>query len=291
VTFGESGAQSKLPVRCVSCLAGALLISLIAGAPRGFAALPDEAAGAAGAIVETATGAAPVPDLPQTAPPQVSVPEVPSTPEAVPTPSQVTRTPSDTTSTVSSASGGSSSVEGIAGAAKQRANAIAKAAPESTPSFSRSVGGGPSPDFREGARRGDRVTPRGEERTPERSESAPVAWFLAYVWPAIALTSGSEHLTPPTPPSVEGFDIWEGPLSSAIRVLHSFGEDRQPTVSVPGPRPSPPLQSPSTSALASALSTGVRILFYVAIAALLTLLALTVRAELTPPPRWPRHRR
>jgi hypothetical protein len=120
------------------------------------------------------------------------------------------------------------------------------------------------------------------------AKTAPPRRLVAYVWPAIALWPNSRHLTDFLA-GLTGVDSLA--IERAARLLSSpAGSVRSRSGSPLPSHPSTP-NSPNGIPVGAAVSIGAKILFYLAMAVLLAMLALAIRRELDPAPRPPNRRR
>jgi hypothetical protein len=285
---GRFGVLRRIEVGC-ACVAVALLVGLIGSAQSGSAALPDEVTATAGSMVETVGGTQPpasttteVPDPPSTTTQSPPVEQAAPPPEETSTPARSTAVLPDV------ASGPDVASPSVGRIAEDPSQAIAAAAGASTESSSP-----PSASGGDGAGARPRLSPRqrsrtaGEEQAADGSEFAPIRWFLTYVWPAIALTA---DLRAPTPiaRTVDNLpaDNRQAAVPPVAQAPLRRGEDGQLSAAASLSRPPAPSPSPATSSWGSATSTGVRILIYLAMAALLAVFAFTIWRELPPASRW-----
>lgn len=302
------------PGRYSSLLAalGVLLVVMWSPVASANASAPKEVTGAAGGVVEsvTDTAAEAVPDVPapELPPVPVAVPPPPapseapadppaSSPEPAPEPAAPPADPvSKVSHTVAKAVGGGSShaaVDQVTGAATEAVGAVTGAPPE----VDRSTPGEPGRSTSESAAPTAAGDARPVEGGPassrvEPTTFAPVSWFMARVWPAIALERGSGQgaplgeITLPEPGEIR--------VPSLTRVAHDLflGLKGSRPVSANLPLPAHPAASDRapTPPWDSVLSSGARIALYVAIAALLALLAFMLRTELSSAPGRPGHR-
>jgi hypothetical protein len=120
------------------------------------------------------------------------------------------------------------------------------------------------------------------------AKAAPPRRFVAYVWPAIALWPGPRPLSALLA-KLTGVDSLA--IERAARLLSSpVGSARAPSDSaLPAHHPTP--NAHNAIPVGTAASLGAKILFYLATAALLAMLALTIRKEWDMAPRLPGRRR
>lgn len=273
---GRSWAASENRSRYALSAAGALLAASILLVPPASATPPSEVTGAAGSVVESATGAPP-PSVPLTAPaapstppvPPVQVPVDPVPTEAAPPPSH--SAPSAVTTEVG-AKDGVSAVEGMASAAGEQA-AAATGSPAEAAS--------PVPADSAHMRSGDaRPAPGSAKQRLRLTEADPVRWFLAYVWPAVALEGHKD----PFKALIAGLRMVAPlPLSEAAATASSSGPRggaRAGSPSSPAQQIGRPASTSEGHSLAATLAEGAKTLLYAAAAALLALFAFTAWAEL-----------
>lgn len=282
---GRFGARRRNHLGCAFA-AVALLLGVVPS-PAGSASLPGEVTATTDSVVETVGGVVPptptasgVPEAPPTTP--QAAPNVEAAPPQEPTP------PAPGVSALPKVAAGpdvAGSVERTAGVPQQAAGAATGSAPESSAAPSLPRDGGAANPY-PGARGGGR-TARGEERSTPGFEFTPVRWFLAYVWPAIALTADVPVPTSPIA-RIERNPQKEVPAIALAPLGH--GRDHQLAATVPLPRHPAPPASATTSPWHTVRATGARILLYFAIAGLLALFAFAVWTELPPEARWPRPR-
>jgi hypothetical protein len=286
----KSSAERQIQRRRGFCLAAAFLVTSIVGPASASATLPDEATEVTGSVVETVTQSpgpavpATVPDAPPTVPQQVPVDPAPPPPVAAPGGSQVAPALPHAVSETASPSGGSPSpADRVAHAVRQPADAAARAPTESA--GSPSPQGIPATD--PGAESPQSTRHADEERGIEAPQFAPDAWFLAHVWPAIKLEPDLKHARTSTLNRPAAGPDSSSEATSGLLTYRGVG---RLAANFPLSESSAAPKSPSSPPWEPVLSTAVRILFYAAIAALLALLALMIRAEISPAARWPGHR-
>jgi len=294
------GAPSKSPLRwTISLVGGALLLASIVGAPPASATLPGEVVDAAGSAVKSLTAPPASPSSPPSpapvAPPSVATPPLPQAPDdsvelpagAAPTASHVAASlPDKVTNSSSSATHLPSvlpSVDDVAGGAREPAGTATRGSTEATQRAPASTLGPNSDRQNQG---GGPIASGGGKHSIEPAEAAPLRRFFAYVWPAIALWEGRGPLALSAG--------WENPvlppLSEAAQALLRVKGIAQ-TENSPPPAGSQAPDAPPATPFGGGASTGVKVLLYVAMAALLGVLALAVREELGLATRLPgRHR-
>jgi hypothetical protein len=277
----------------------AVLFALATFAPSSAAALPDEGSNVTDTVVETVTttveGA--IPDPPAVEPPPVSVappsvpaetaadpPSLPAVPTAA-VPDPVSKLPQSVSKVVEGTTP-HAAVGAIAGGAPDTPSA----APGPVNEADRPLPG--ASDASAGQ------SPRGEVQpaedsgnsTVETPKFAPVSWFLANVWPAVALQRGGgpgSVLSGITLPSTAE----AAPLARIVGdLVPGLNESRPVSADLTPPESAAASDRASTPPWDSALSSGARVALYIAIAALLALLAYLVRTEFSSVPGRPGHR-
>lgn len=257
--------------------------------------LPDEVSNVTGPVVETVTGStgaagsAPegTPAPPATPPlaPPVQV-DVPADPPSLP--ADVTGAASDAASTLPDAVP-DEALHAPSPPATDGAGEEAGTVTPNAPELSRqppgtaaaSPGDAPASDAPPAAR---------EASNPAAPPVgfAPAAWFVAHVWPAIALKGG------------DGLGV----LAAIETAVLGGSAAAEPDPSAPAPeapaqmKAQPPALAPGTATtqagatpVQAALSIGVKLALLSGIAALLAFLALTLRREFSSAPGTPGHRR
>jgi hypothetical protein len=259
----------------------AVVLALAFGVPSSAAALPGEESKVPDSVVETVTTTVEgvVPDPPAVKPPPVPA-APPSEPAEVPAdpPSQPAEPTAAAPDPVSNLSHGVSKVvQDVSPPASEAVEGVAREAA----SASQTPGGDVQPAEDSGASTGD------------APEFTPVSWFMIHVWPAVAIERG---WGPGAALGGTNFPLTGDPGASplarfAAALFPGLKESRPVSADLP-PTASPPAADKSRSPTApweSALSSGARIALYIAIAALLTLLAYMVRTELSSLPGRPGH--
>jgi hypothetical protein len=130
----------------------------------------------------------------------------------------------------------------------------------------------------------------GETSNPEARPVAfaPAAWFVAHIWPAIALKGGDDFgVLAAVETAVFGDSVTTSPGPPASAPEPPAQPDAQPPALTPGTMTTHPGSTP----VAAALSIGVKLALLSGIAALLAFLALTLRREFSSAPGTPGHRR
>jgi len=249
----------------------------------------------------------PVPAAPSADPPEVpaSPPASPATPAEPPaaTPNPVSDLPNNVSKVVRGAkshpavgavTGGTKEA---VGAAPDPVGAVPEAAAEADRQASDETGASPSARVGQGAAGEVQPAEHTGSSTVAAPEFAPASWFLAHVWPAIALEAGGEPgaalsgITLPALPA--NLEPGIPPLAQIAGDLFQGLEGSRPvSANLPLPLPDRPAASDRapTPPWESALSSGARIALYVAIAALLALLAFMLKTELSSAPGRPGHR-
>jgi hypothetical protein len=271
-----SRAAWKTPRRRLA-VAGALLLASALSAPPASATLAGEAAGTAGSVVESATGA-PAPSVPTTPPP---APPAPATPPAPPVqvPVDPVKAPTEAAPPPSSgapkgATTGAdavSTVEEVARGAGGSATAAMRASTEATSSAPAHGGGSPFGDARPASGSG--------KHSPKLTRATPVGRFLAYVWPAMALEQYKDLLSNfiarleavrplPLPDAATG----SSPSGSSGRTHAAHPS--------PGQQIGMPASTAGHPSLGATLAEGAKTLLYAAAAALLALFIFAAWAEL-----------
>lgn len=289
----EAGFASKLSLRCGISLAGAVLITTTFGVPSASAALLEEATSAVKSVVPPATGT-PAPSLPSAAPTtsQTSVPTAPQVPTVkvpvtTPTSSHLAPAPSGGSTRVSSPGVDLPSVDKITSDAKELAGTATSTSTEgarqATASARAGAGKGSTGPGDPGATR-----PGIGARSVESAKAAPLRRLLAYVWPAIALGSAGKLLATlqagweaVTSLSVPDAARFLSGLTGITGVSGVGGLSRRSAISNPSPADSTDIPLPGDGGAISLL------IFIISSAALMGLLAFSVRRELGSMYRWP----
>ncbi len=279
VTCQGRRSRWKAPLRCLTPTAGVLLLTAAFCAPSASATLVGEVASTAGSVVESATGAPapsvpgtpPTPDPPSPAPEQAPVDPVKASTEAASTYShEASSLPKDA---IAEVGGGASAAGEAATDATESTAAAAGTSTETTSSTPAAAGSQSRPSFP-----GAPAAPGNREPSSKTAQATPVGWFLAYVWPAIAL------------------DPRKGLVANLVAGLKASDPLPSSDAAVTPPEAgggaraggSPPLReqletpkSTSGASLGETLASGAKTLLYAAAAALLALLAFTAWAELS----------
>jgi hypothetical protein len=282
----------------------AVVFSLAFAAPSATASA-GEGSKVTDQVVETVTttveGA--IPD-----PPVVEAPPIPVTPPAVPTeipadpPSPPAEPPaaapdpvSDLPDSVSKVVGGikpHAAVDAVTGGSDEAATVVPDAAVQADRPPSREPGVDPGSGADQAAAGAGPPAEDPDRSSGEATQFAPVTWFLAHVWPAVAVESGSARgavlsriaLPPTGEPGIPPLTQIAGDLFLGLNGSRPVSADLPPSASPPAADRS------ATPPWSSALSSGARIALYVGIAALLALLAYMLRTEFSSVPGRPGHR-
>lgn len=285
--IGESGAPSKLPLRCATAIAGALLVAAsVFGVPSTSAdEVTGTVEGAVGSVTTTPVQGLPSTPSPPTPPAPVATPtapqQIPVSPaklptEAAPTSSQGAAGLPDSVTRVSSKSTAGTDFPSAGGT-----RTVAGASTEATRQSSASVRGSPDLDSpRQGIRHRGTTTSGGGHRSIESAKVAPRSWFFVYVWPAVALGRDGGLLTTLLS-RLEGANSL--PVAEAARIFLGLDENTQ----ADGDSPPPDLfgipNSPSVTPFDTGSSTGLKI--FLATAALLAVLAVWAEFNAATRPR------
>jgi hypothetical protein len=296
-TRGTGIAFERSLRRRIFFVAGVILVGSVSSTPSASATLAGEAAGAVGSTLRSVHATAnAAPSLPSVAPP--ATPPAPAAPQApAPAAPQVpvelpSATPTPSPSPTGSGSGADvPSVDGIAGAAGNSVGSVTRTGretPKPAAAPARNDGGRvpvsqSAPDA--GA---SKATPRASgtaSSAPPSVRAAEVAslqrWF-AYIWPAIPL-GGGEAGREWAAWVIEG-DLFRPAIAAIARLLSLVpptirAVSDSPLVGPPAtataPQPAPSNTPPNIPAPAD----GKRIIYFIALAALLALLAFTLWRE------------
>jgi hypothetical protein len=296
-TNGTGIAFEQRLWRRIVLVAGAILIGSVSSVPSASATLMGEAADTVGSTVESvdATPNA-APSLPSAVPPAtppapVATPAVPQAPVKLQTEAAPTPSPSPSSPGVNVPS-----VDGIASAARNSVDSVTSTGKETTQQVAASARNGGSrvstppngPDA--GA---SKATPRAigtaSSAPPSITAAEVAAWqrWFARIWPAIPLGGGAGR---GWAARVIG-DLFRPAAAATARLLFlaplvARAAGDSPFVGHPGTANAPQLALPNAPASAN----GKRIIYLIALAALLALLAFTIwrefRSALRPGVRW-----
>jgi hypothetical protein len=273
----KSRAAWKTSRRCAAFTACALLLASAIGGPPASASLVGEVAGAAGSVVESATGT-PAPSVPSTPPPAPSTPpppqQVPVNPVKAPTEAASTYSPGAASD--AAATSGADDAPAVERLVDGAGESPASAGEAPTEASSVPVPAGSPP---QGARRNAPSSPRGRGHRPALIRATPVGWLLAYVWPAIALDRSEQLLTAVAAGS-KGAGLLPAVLEAVGMPPGQGGRTQVNSPSPPRERFAMPNSSAGSPALKATLAEGAKTLLYTAVAALLALFAFTVWTEL-----------
>jgi hypothetical protein len=260
------------------------------------ATLPDEVSNVTDPVVETVTGAtgaagatpaeAPAPPAAPPPAPPVRV-DIPADPPSLP--ADATTAASHAASVlpnaVPNASRDSLSTDVVEGASEEAAGTVA---PASSGSSQQLPG---SPATSDGDAPANSALPAADEAAnpePGPVGFTPAAWFVAHIWPAIALAGGDGLVVlAAVEPGVHGGSATaeRGPSARAP------GAPAELSAQPPALQPGPMTTRSGSTPVEAALSIGVKLALLSGIAALLAFLALTLRREFSSAPGTPGHRR
>lgn len=273
---GMGIAFRERPWRLSLLVAGAVLIGLASSVPSASATVTEEATGGVGSTVESVEAVPQAPPVPSAVPPAPppAAPQVPVQAQTEPAP---TPSPPPSRSSVDVPS-----VDGAASGVKDSAGSVASAAPETTQQPGGSEGSlASTPSNGSAASSGKSVTRAGgaaPSAPPSivAAEVAPLHRWLARIWPAIALGGSVDRGW------VAGVIVnLVRPAAAAAARLLSLVPSAMPAAGdsgLVGRRGTAKAPQPASSDAAPSVD-GERILYLVAFAALLAVLALTVWKE------------